>query len=397
MARPLSSLSLQAHVSGYWRLIADGEPFRLFFPVGVFLGILGAALWPIHVLGLCVYPAMSHSRIMIEGFLAAFVMGFLGTALPRMLDALPLALSEIVGMAIALLLTGLLHALGLGIWGDGLFLVTLGFFVCALFQRFLRRRDMPPPSFVLVAMGLASGLLGTILQIAAANLPPAMTLFGRLLLHQAFLFLPVMGVGVFLFPRFVGLSNSQDFPESRTPPPGWLAKAASAFLAGLLVLCGYFMEADGDVRSGAALRAVVFATYLLSEVPIHRGRIGKSTLALGLCLALVSIPGGHIMMAFWPEHAVAGMHLIFVSGFGLLALIVACRVAFGHGGESEKFTAFSKPIFAVILLVVLAMLSRVAADWMPESRMRHLAYAAVAWIAGLGVWLAAVRSALSKH
>ncbi len=48
-------------------------------------------------------------------------------------------------------------------------------------------------------MGLASGLLGTILQIAAANLPSMMTGFGRLLIHQGFLFLPVLGVGAYAY------------------------------------------------------------------------------------------------------------------------------------------------------------------------------------------------------
>lgn len=381
---------------GYWRMVGEGEPFRLLFPVGVFLGILGAALWPIHVLGFSAYPALSHSRIMIEGFLASFVMGFLGTAMPRMLDASPLALSETVAFAVALVATGLLHFFGLGIWGDGLFLATLGFFVCALLQRFLRRRDMPPPSFVLVAMGLASGLLGTVLQIAAARLSPAMTLFGRLLLHQGFLFLPVMGVGAFMFPRFVGLPNRQDFPESRTPPPGWLTKAAWAAMAGCLVWAGYLIEAVGDPRTGIALRAVMVAVYLSSQVPFQQARIGKSSLALGLCLALVSILLGHALMAVFPGRMVSWLHVVFITGFGMLALIVACRVVYGHGGHSEKFQALVKPVLVLIGLVILAMLTRVAADWMPESRMRHLSYAALAWIAGAVVWFVALRKTLAR-
>src|SRR4051794_22640840 len=64
------------------------EPFRIFFPVGVASGVVGLALWPLHLWGvLPVYPAMMHSRLMIEGFMAAFIVGFLGTAGPRLLSA----------------------------------------------------------------------------------------------------------------------------------------------------------------------------------------------------------------------------------------------------------------------------------------------------------------------
>jgi len=44
-------------------------------------------LWPLYVWHItAVYPGLAHSRIMVEGFLTCFVVGFLGTALPRLLD-----------------------------------------------------------------------------------------------------------------------------------------------------------------------------------------------------------------------------------------------------------------------------------------------------------------------
>jgi hypothetical protein len=44
------------------------EPFRLFFPVGLTLGIVGVSLWPLYYAGLItLYPATAHARLMIEG------------------------------------------------------------------------------------------------------------------------------------------------------------------------------------------------------------------------------------------------------------------------------------------------------------------------------------------
>jgi uncharacterized protein involved in response to NO len=57
------------------------EPFRLFFPIGLLLGIVGVALWPLYYAGFATtYPGTMHARLMVEGFMASFIIGFLGTA-----------------------------------------------------------------------------------------------------------------------------------------------------------------------------------------------------------------------------------------------------------------------------------------------------------------------------
>ena len=72
---------------GVWTLAARGEPFRVLFPLGLVLGIVGVALWPLYALGwIAIYPAIAHQRIMIEGFVTSFVIGFLGTAMSRLLE-----------------------------------------------------------------------------------------------------------------------------------------------------------------------------------------------------------------------------------------------------------------------------------------------------------------------
>jgi len=71
--------------------LCSAEPFRIYFPLATLLGISGVSLWPLFFSGLHnFYPGPMHARLMIEGFLAGFVFGFLGTALPRLLSAPPL-------------------------------------------------------------------------------------------------------------------------------------------------------------------------------------------------------------------------------------------------------------------------------------------------------------------
>src|SRR6185436_2834595 len=72
------------------------EPFRIFFPAGVLAGIVGVALWPLHLLGVMeFYPGLVHARIMACGLFGGFIFGFLGTAMPRMLSAKPLRVAEV--------------------------------------------------------------------------------------------------------------------------------------------------------------------------------------------------------------------------------------------------------------------------------------------------------------
>ncbi len=386
---------------GYWGLVAAGEPFRLLFPLGTVIGIFGVLLWPLFVWNVtAVYPGQIHARIMIEGFLTSFVVGFLGTALPRLLGVPRLTVFETLGFAVALAGTVWLHFRGKTLWGDVAFLVLLGALVAALGVRFMARKDIPPPGFVLVALGIFCALAGAatqiLAQVALSALPGWVISTGRLMLFQGYLLLPIMGIGAFLLPRFFGLPNRHSFPESLAFPPGWKPRAAFALACGAAVVTSFVLEARGEVRWGTGLRAAAVAAYFAREVPFHRTRWGGSSLALGLRIALFSIPAGYALMAVWPEKAFSFLHVVLISGFSLLTFIVASRVVLGHSGQSDKLAAPLRSIFILSGLIVVAMLTRVGADWMPETRMGHYAYAAMAWVAGVTVWAMAILPGVRK-
>ncbi len=396
-----SNRRARAAADGYWGLVAAGEPFRLLFPLGTVIGVYGVMMWPLFVwcegFG---YPGVPHARIMIEGFLGCFVAGFLGTALPRLLGVPRVSLAETLACGAALVSAVCLHAGGLTMWGDLVFFCTMLSLVLALGARALIREDTPPPAFVLVAMGLLSAMAGSfglaVSQATPALIPPWLTSFARLLLNQGFLLLPAMGVGAFLLPRFFGLPNRQSFPESIVLPPGWIRRAGFAALCGVVVLASFAMEVAGFASEGLGVRVAAFVVYFFREVPIHRAGWGGGSLAFGLRIALFAIPVGFVLAALVPVRAIALMHFVFITGFGLLALIVATRVVLGHSGQSEKFQSALWPVKILCGLIVLAMLTRVSADWMPKVQMSHYAYAALAWIAGVLVWTAFILPGVTR-
>jgi uncharacterized protein involved in response to NO len=151
-------------------------------------------------------------------------------------------------------------------------------------------------------------------------------------------------------------------------------------------MAGFVMEAMGQARWGNALRAAGIFVYFFREVPVHQAGFGGGSLALGLRLALFSIPLAYVLMAVSPERTSTYLHLLFISGFSLLTLVVASRVILGHSGQTERLRQSIRPVLVMVSLVVLAMLTRVSADFLPDVRMSHYAYAGVCWIVGVAVW-----------
>ena len=86
------------------------EPFRIFFPLGALFGISGVSLWPLYFSGLHkFYPGIMHARLVTEGFLGAFIIGFLAMEIPvhRFPTPAP-TIPQNLRLALILLLLGLL-------------------------------------------------------------------------------------------------------------------------------------------------------------------------------------------------------------------------------------------------------------------------------------------------
>src|SRR5213593_2524576 len=60
------------------------DPYRLFFPLGILIGVMGVSIWPLYYFGIIEgYSCRAHAFVQTDGFLYAFIAGFLLTAIPR--------------------------------------------------------------------------------------------------------------------------------------------------------------------------------------------------------------------------------------------------------------------------------------------------------------------------
>jgi uncharacterized protein involved in response to NO len=363
------------------------EPYRLFFLSGILFSIAGVLLWPLFYHGkLAFYPGISHAHVMIQSFGGAFVIGFLGTAGPRILSAPKLKPWELVPLFALHLAGGICHLKGLTSWGDGLFLGALGGFVIALAVRFLCfRKDLPPPPLLLAATGLLCGLAGTVFWCFPSLMQTTeLYRLAGLLLYQGFLLGPVMGVGIFLFPRLLGNSFGE-------PAPGVDTRRSwrDMIIAAIALVASFPVEIWGNETAGLLLRAAAFL-FAISHVRWigKKGSPEIGTLANALRLWCIPLAAaGLVSPAFLYARHIALGHMLFIGGFGLVCLIAASRVIFGHSGSVERFANRSWIARGIVFSAVLAALTRATADFLPRVMLSHYQYAAWSWVAACGLWV----------
>lgn len=359
------------------------EPFRIFLPAGLLLGITGVALWPAYYAGwITVYPGTSHARLMIEGFMGSFIIGFLGTAGPRITSTSPFSRGAILTLLTLNLLAAGLHFGGAARGGDFLFTICVATLLVLIGKRFVRRKDSPPPNFALVALGLLNGLVGALLLAAFQNkLYTASYRLGAMFLEEGFVLLPILGIAPFLLPRLLNM-QLPDVPESRAFPPGWKQRAAFAAATGLIVDLTFVLESLRLTLFAPWLRLGAILIYLVVMMPSGTRsfladclRVGSGTIVIGIgCEAL------------WPLYRVGALHIVFISGFSFIAMTVGIRVVFGHSGNAHLFRK-RLPFFIVAAsLIFLAALSRYIADLAPAARTIHLLAAAICWLIAALIW-----------
>jgi uncharacterized protein involved in response to NO len=359
------------------------EPYRLFFFSGAVWSIIGVALWPLYYAQqIGFYPSFVHARIMIEAFGAAFVVGFLGTAGPRMATAPKLTPPELIWLFALHQACGISHLTLHMACGDGCFIALLGSLLLCLVIRVVKfRKEAPPPQLLLALTGLICGIIGASLLLSSATLlDPQRLRLANLLLYQGLLLPPVLGIGAFVFPRMLG----GDFGDPKTSAQS-RTKLLRAIMAAALLIISFFLEARGQIIAGYALRALVAAGYLLLEVRWKTAQAGSLTTGLLWALILGWL-GLALAGLFYAQHA-SVEHLLYIGGFGMLMLIVGSRVLFGHSGDLDGFFVKSKWVRFLIFLGVLAAITRATPAWAPSTTVSHHIYAALTWALLALLWL----------
>ena len=357
------------------------DAYRYFFPAGWLLGLWGVSLWLLFPLNLISYPGPLHPQIMMGGFCLCFVCGFLMTAAPRFTASFPPTTTDI------LISAGLLAGLFLAAFsGQILFfhLASLALLLFLLFfflRRFFKRTQSPPDAFVFVGVGMFCAIFGAGLMILAdlGDIQSSWLNLGRLLYLQAYILALVLGIGSRLIPALLG----------RGPLPTEIKNASSLGVfstLGVLFLASYFLEAFFSVMAGALLRSFLMTFIIFRFWKIHLLPARKGNQPFWLWISAWSMLIGQWGETLLPSYRLHFLHLVFISGLGLMTLMIATRVALSHGGHGTELEKNSKTIAIGAVLLVLAALTRVAAGFSPAVYQSHLTYAACIWILGLLVW-----------
>jgi len=373
---PSSSITVPA-----WRR----EPYRALFPLGVLLAWAGVLHWLLLATGVIQeYRSIFHAFAQIEGFMTCFAVGFLFTLIPRRTSTPAPAAWQ---MAIAVVAP---VAITIGAWFEKWALSQVPWLVLmgVLIQFAVGRFRAPgaglrvPNSFVWVVLALLMGVAGSILAGVGAALGEQMFWLhdiGRAIVLQGMFTGLVLGVGGMLLPVI-----------TRGVPPLAAAPSARAkllhLMAGIAFIATFFLEVLVSVRLGFALRAAIALAVLLGSAEIWRLPSVPGLHRRFIWLAAWLLPIGSACVAMFPGYPKAGLHVVFIGCFALLALCISIHVVLSHGGVPQLLDDAPWPVALMGALLLAALALRVLVDVDQTHVYRWLGSASGAFLVATIVW-----------
>lgn len=364
------------------------EPYRVLFPLGVLAGLVGVGAWPVHAWLGAPWPGALHRALMMQGFEHGFVLGFLLTAIPGLTRGERCRPLE-RWLAVILLSAGILASFaGLAAAAQVAFGLSIVLVAVAAARRIVRATIAPPEEFVFIGLALLFGIAGAAWQLAESlgtPLPWTAPRLGERLVSLGMVLSLVLGVGTLLVPVFAQIRDPLVIPGIARPHE----RGGRRVLYGVVIaaLVGAFaLEAAGLAQAGMGLRALASVAMVGWVWKLWR-RPGRPTVpAWSMWVAGWMVPLGLAIAAASPLLLLAGLHVTFIGGFGLLTIAIGTRVVIAHGRfpiSDEPLTL--DPQVALGLGVGLAL--RVVADLDAARMTAWLAASGLAWCLAWALWI----------
>lgn len=362
------------------------EPYRIFFPFGLLFGLLGVGFWLLVGMGsdLASLLKVAHADLMMGGFLLAFSIGFLMTAVPKFSGTNAAQPVEISSMFVATL--ALLISVGFGSAFFYLFaLIQVLILVVFAARRIPKRTRALPTNFVFVPLGLLCALIGSFLLLCDQfELFQEARGFAKLLFHYGLMHCLVLGAGSLLIPAILGFGP---LPLSSVALKEWTwGKIKVPYVLAVFLLLSFAVESFVDTTLGRGVRFGVVAFVALVCWRIFSLPKVKSISAGFIWASAWAIFAGNFLAFVAPERAVSAIHLTFVGGFSLLTLTVATRVVLAHGGHGLEAEKTSRALLLSGASVLVASLLRVGVEVFPTHSVSLLTSAAFVWVLGFVLW-----------
>ncbi len=373
------------------------EPYRLLFPLGVLLAWSGVLHWLLLAAGLIQeYRSIFHAFAQIEGFMTCFAVGFLFTLIPRRTGTAPPAAWQVaVAMAAPVAVTIFAWfekwALSQIPW-----LILLAMLIQFAISRFRSPGAGPriPNSFVWVILALVMGVGGSVLAGVGASLGEEMVWLheiGRGLVLQGMFTALVLGIGGMLLPV---ITRGAPGPAGSGRSIGARNGKLLHLIAGLAFIGTFFIEVLVSVRLGFALRAAIVLATLLASAELWRLPTVPGLHRRLIWIAAWCLPVGYACVAAFPQYPKAGLHVVFIGCFALLAFCISVHVVLSHGGAPAPLNESPWPVALMGALLVSALVLRVLVNLDPGHVYRWLGLAAACFLTATLVWALFLLSSL---
>ena len=349
------------------------------------LGIAGASIWPAYHLGLtATYSGRAHAFVQAEGFLYAFVAGFLLTAIPRFTGTAAPGRAAQLALAALLVLASASFELRSFVLGHLAFAAAHLMLIGLAARRFLQRKQQPPDTFALVGTGIACGAVAAFVNtgVALEAIDPRWDLLGRRLLTEGMVLLLVLGVGGFLGPRLLGFAQ---MPLVQVGAQGPRRRSGLYLAAGMALALTLVLEYGADIPWLAYLRAGIATAVLLVTITPWRPPAVRTTLSWCVWTGCWLVIAALWLSAIDPATAWSSCTS---SSWGLHAPDPRRRhpVTLSHGGHGLEAEQRSWPLRIGMATGLVALVLRVGAGFAQDSFFEQLAWAAAFWIAGVAFW-----------
>lgn len=353
------------------------EPYRLFFPLGTFYLLWGVLIWLPQIFFANSYPVLAHRYLMLNGFSASFIAGFLMTAVPKFSQTKSAECHEVLSFLL-LTIVGLAYS-----YLDAekyVFIISslqAALILVFLLTRISNRKVNPPYSFVFIFVGL-------LLWIASG----IMSAFGdaevyKILHYEGSITAIILGVGSRLIPGILGHVEIVQTQRNKyeNSKPFFLTVPVHFFAMMITFIGSYFIHEP----SGTYLRTIIITSIAIFYWKILTFPKIKSSLTWCIWSSCWLIVLSFILKSLWATGFIHASHAFFINGILLLTLLIATRVLQSHGPK-DSMLENSKSLYVVTFLIFFAAATRVSAFLMPEHYLRHLGYSSLVVTIAVSIW-----------
>lgn len=353
------------------------EPYRILFPLGILFLLWGVLIWLPQLFSADSYPTLAHRYLMLNGFSASFIAGFLMTAVPKFSQTKIANVYEVLAF-IVVTFAGLAFA-----YADQenitfiLSSLQATLIILFLLSRIIHRKVNPPYSFVFIFAGLALWIISGIMSVVSNSETY------KILHYEGSIAAIILGVGSRLIPGILGHVEIVQTQRKKyeNEKPFLLTVPFHFFIMILVYVESYFLsEPLGIYLRTLIVSGIGFYYWKLTTLPKN-----KSALTWCIWLSCWLIVCSFALKAFWAQGFIHASHAFFFSGILLLSLLIATRVLQSHGPKNSQLED-SKVLYFVTAMIILAGATRVSAFLMPEHYLRHLGYSSIVVTIAVCVW-----------